>query len=69
MEASQVSAALSAMRNKTDKTYAKGIAQNLRIGWFGVVHMNLIIRNHFLRRLTDFLDHMDHRNRFQSFLE
>ena len=32
MEARQVSAALSAMRNKTDKTDAKGIAQILRTG-------------------------------------
>lgn len=39
MEARQVSAALSAMRNKTDKTDAKGIAQILRTGWFSPVHM------------------------------
>ncbi|MEM6759981.1 MAG: transposase [Pseudomonadota bacterium] len=39
MEAWQVSAALSAMRNKTDKTDAKGIAQILRNGWFSPVHM------------------------------
>ena len=39
MEARQVSAALSAMRNKTDKTDAKGIAQILRTGWFIPVHM------------------------------
>ena len=32
MEARQVSAALSAMRNKTDKTDARGIAQILRTG-------------------------------------
>ena len=39
MEARQVSAALSAMRNKTDKTDAKGIAQILRTGLFSPVHM------------------------------
>lgn len=39
MEARQVNAALSAMRNKTDKTDAKGIAQILRTGWFSPVHM------------------------------
>lgn len=37
MEARQVSAALSAMRNKTDKTDARGIAQVLRSGWFSKV--------------------------------
>jgi len=41
MEARQVSAALSAMRNKTDKTDAKGIAQILRTGWFSPVHMKV----------------------------
>lgn len=35
----QVSAALSAMRNKTDKTDARGIAQILRTGSFSPVHM------------------------------
>ncbi|MEH6836909.1 MULTISPECIES: IS110 family transposase [Falsihalocynthiibacter] len=39
MEARQVCAALSAMRNKTDKTDARGIAQILRTGWFSPVHM------------------------------
>lgn len=39
MEARQVNAALSAMRNKTDRTDAKGIAQILRTGWFSPVHM------------------------------
>ncbi|MEG3663372.1 IS110 family transposase [Celeribacter halophilus] len=39
MEARQVSAALYAMRNKTDKSGAKGIAQILRTGWFSPVHM------------------------------
>jgi transposase len=39
MEARQVNAALSAMRNKTDKNDACGIAQILRTGWFSPVHM------------------------------
>ncbi|MEX0303842.1 MAG: IS110 family transposase [Leisingera sp.] len=39
MEARQVNAALSAMRNKTDKTDARGIANVLRAGWFNPVHM------------------------------
>jgi transposase len=39
MEVRQVSAALSAMRNKTDKTDAKGIAEISRNGWFSPVHM------------------------------
>jgi transposase len=34
MEARQVKAALSAMRNKTDKHDARGIAQLLRTGWY-----------------------------------
>ena len=39
MEARQVNAALSAMRNKTDRTDARGIANVLRSGWFNPVHM------------------------------
>ena len=39
MEARQVNAALSAMRNKTDKTDARGIAQVLRSGWFSPVYI------------------------------
>lgn len=39
MEARQVNAALSAMRNKTDKTDARDIANVLRSGWFNPVHM------------------------------
>lgn len=39
MEARQVSAALSAMRNKTDKNDARGIAQLVRSGWYNPVHM------------------------------
>ena len=39
MEARQVSAALSAIRNKTDKNDARGIAQVVRSGWYQPVHM------------------------------
>lgn len=39
LEARQVNAALSAMRNKTDKNDARGIAHILRTGWFSPVHM------------------------------
>ena len=39
MEARQVAAALSAMRNKTDRNDARGIAQVLRSGWFSPVHI------------------------------
>jgi len=39
METRQVNGALPAMRNKTDKTEARGIAQVLRTGWFSPVHM------------------------------
>ncbi|WIY26334.1 IS110 family transposase [Parasedimentitalea psychrophila] len=39
MEARQVNAALSAMRNRTDKNDAKDIAHVLRTGWFSPVHM------------------------------
>lgn len=39
MEARQVKAALSAMRNKTDKKDARGIAQILRTGWYSRVHV------------------------------
>jgi transposase len=39
MESRQVKAALSAMRNKTDKHDARGIAQLLRSGWYNPVHI------------------------------
>ncbi|MEE2859955.1 MAG: transposase [Pseudomonadota bacterium] len=39
MEARQVDAALSAVRNKTDRADARGIVQILRSGWFSPVHM------------------------------
>lgn len=39
LEARQVAAALAAMRNKTDKNDARGIAQILRTGWYSRVHV------------------------------
>jgi transposase len=39
LEARQVNAALSAMRNKTDRNDAHGIAQILRTGWYSRVHV------------------------------
>jgi transposase len=42
MEARQVKAAVSAMRNKTDKNDARGIAQLLRSAWYSRVHVKSI---------------------------
>ena len=39
LEARQVSAVLAAMRNKTDRNDARGIAQILRTGWYSRVHV------------------------------
>jgi transposase len=50
MEARQVNAALSAMRNKTDKNDARGIAQLLRSGWYSRVHVKSI-ESHYIRAL------------------
>jgi transposase len=50
MEARQVSAALSAMRNKTDKNDARGIAQILRTGWYSRVHVKSLA-SHYIRAL------------------
>ena len=46
MEARQVKAALSAMRNKTDKNDARGIAQILRTGWYSRVHVKSLGSHH-----------------------
>lgn len=46
MEARQVKAALSAMRNKTDKHDARGIAQLLRCGWYSAVHVKSMESHH-----------------------
>ena len=50
LEARQVSAALSAMRNKTDKNDARGIAQILRTGWYSRVHVKSL-ESHLIRAL------------------
>ena len=50
MEARQVKAALSAMRNKTDKHDARGIAQILRSGWYSRVHVKSL-ESHRIRAL------------------
>ena len=50
MEARQVSAALAAMRNKTDKNDARGIAQILRSGWYSRVHVKSV-ESHHIRAL------------------
>jgi len=50
MEARQVKGALSAMRNKTDKHDARGIAQILRSGWYSPVHVKSI-ESHHIRML------------------
>ena len=50
MEARQVKAALSAMRNKTDKHDARGIAQLLRSGWYSTVQVKSM-ESHHIRML------------------
>ncbi|MCR9193046.1 MAG: IS110 family transposase [Gammaproteobacteria bacterium] len=50
MEARQVHSALAAMRNKTDKNDARGIAQILRTGWYSQVHVKSI-ESHHIRAL------------------
>lgn len=52
MEARQVNAALSAMRNKTDKHDARGIAQILRSGWYSRVHVKSLQSHHTRALLT-----------------
>jgi transposase len=52
MEARQVNAALSAMRNKTDKHDARGIAQILRSGWYSRVHVKSVQSHHTRALLT-----------------
>ncbi len=50
LEARQVNAALSAMRNKTDKNDARGIAQVLRTGWYSRVHVKSF-ESHLIRTM------------------
>ncbi|UOK73419.1 IS110 family transposase [Ancylobacter polymorphus] len=52
MEARQVAAALSAMRNKTDKHDARGIAQILRSGWYSRAHVKSVESHHMRALLT-----------------
>lgn len=52
MKARQVAAALSAMRNKTDKHDARGIAQILRSGWYSRVHVKSVESHHMRALLT-----------------
>ena len=52
MEARQVKAALSAMRNKTDKHDARGIAQLLRSGWYRRVHIKSMGSHHIRMLLS-----------------
>lgn len=52
MEARQVAAALSAMRNMTDKHDARGIAQILRSGWYSRVHVKSVESHHLRALLT-----------------
>ena len=50
LEARRVDAALSAMRNKTDRNDARGIAQILRTGWYSRVHVKSLA-SHYVRAL------------------
>ena len=50
LEARQVAAALSAMRNKTDRNDARGLAQILRTGWYRRVHVKSL-ESHQVRAL------------------
>jgi len=50
LEARQVNAALAAMRNKTAKNDARGIAQILRTGWYSRVHVKSL-ESHQIRAL------------------
>jgi transposase len=50
LEARQVAATLAAMRNKTDRNDARGLAQILRSGWYRRVHIKSI-ESHQVRAL------------------
>lgn len=50
MEARHVKAALGAMRNKTDRNDARGIAQLLRTGWYQEVRVKSL-ESHYIRTL------------------
>ena len=50
LEARQVSVTLAAMRNKTDRNDARGLAQILRTGWYSRVHVKSL-QSHQIRAL------------------
>jgi len=50
LEARQVSVTLAAMRNKTDRNDARGLAQILRTGWYSRVHVKSL-HSHEVRAL------------------
>ena len=50
MEARHVKSALGAMRNKTDRNDARGIAQILRTGWYRQVHVKSL-ESHYIRTI------------------
>jgi len=50
LEARQVSVTLAAMRNKTDRNDARGLAQILRTGWYSRVHVKSL-QSHQVRAL------------------
>lgn len=68
VEARHMRSALSAMRNKTDRNDAHGIAQMMRMGWFRVVHVKasetqrmatfLANRRLLKRKLIDIQNHI-----------
>ena len=50
LEARQTAATLAAMRNKTDRNDARGLAQILRTGWYRTVHVKSL-ESHQVRAL------------------
>ena len=50
LEARQTAATLAAMRNKTDRNDARGLAQTLRSGWYRTVHVKSL-ESHQVRAL------------------
>ena len=50
LEARQTAATLAAMRNKTDRNDARGLAQILRSGWYRTVHVKSL-ESHQVRAL------------------
>jgi transposase len=67
-EARHIRVSLSTMRNKTDRNDARGIAQMMRLGWYGAVHVKnigmqkmrtlLSNRNLLKRKLIDIENHI-----------